>query len=79
VTSRQRRTNKVQTARVREWQDEEGWGVLDSEQTSGGWWAHYSHIEGSGYRTLKAGQVVQLEWESARQDGNLFRATRVIP
>ena len=32
-----------------------------------------------GYRTLEPGQEVQVEWETADQDGYAFRATRVWP
>lgn len=43
-------------ATVREWNDEEGWGVLDSAETPGGCFGHYSGIQGTGFRTLSAGQ-----------------------
>jgi len=69
------------TATVREWYEEEGWGVLDSPETPGGCFAHFSDIEATGYRTLSAGQRVQLEWEAPgfQQDGYDFRALRVVP
>ncbi|WP_329248878.1 cold shock domain-containing protein [Actinoallomurus sp. NBC_01490] len=66
-------------ALVREWRSEEGWGVLDSAETPGGCWAHFSNIAASGYRELNAGQRVHLEWESPGQDGYDFRAIRVVP
>jgi CspA family cold shock protein len=40
------------TATVREWYDEEGWGVLDSPETPEGCWAHFSNIETDGFRSL---------------------------
>ncbi|POH61031.1 cold shock domain-containing protein [Arthrobacter glacialis] len=64
---------------VRIWHDEEGWGVIDSEPTPGGCWAHFSHIAVPGYASLKNGQAVILEWEAADQDGFTFRATRLWP
>ena len=64
---------------VRSWRDDEGWGVLDSPATPGGCWAHYSAVATAGYRTLAAGQVVELDWEAAEQDGYAFRAVRVLP
>lgn len=67
---------------VREWRDEEGWGVLDCPQTPGGCFAHFSSIEIDGYRSLRSGAVVELErWESLdfTQDGYDYRATKVIP
>lgn len=66
------------SAVVRQWSDEEGCGVLDSTETPGGCWTHFSHVEGDGFRTLSAGQVVDLDWESPGQDGYGFRAVRVV-
>ncbi|MDX3076093.1 cold-shock protein [Streptomyces sp. NPDC088354] len=68
-------------ATVREWSDEEGWGVLDCAETPGGCFAHYSDIEMAGFRTLSAGQPVVLEWEAPGflQDGYEYRALRVVP
>jgi CspA family cold shock protein len=65
-------------ATVREWDDEEGWGVLDSSQTPGGCWAHFSAVEMTGFQSLVAGQKVDLEWESAEQDGYQYRAVLVV-
>ena len=67
------------SAVVRVWHAENGWGVLDSPDTPGGCWAHYSHIEMDGYKRLENGQVVQLQWEAPGQDGFDFRAVRVVP
>jgi cold shock protein len=67
------------TATVREWRDEEGWGVLDSPETPGGCWAHFGNIDMSGYRALNRGQVVRLDWESPGQDGYGYRTLRVVP
>lgn len=63
---------------VRTWDPGEGWGILDSPETPGGCWAHYSSIEMSGYKSLEPGQSVLLEWESPGQDGYPFRATRIL-
>ncbi|MHA7268576.1 hypothetical protein [Arthrobacter sp. HLT1-20] len=64
---------------VRMWHDEQGWGIIDSEPTPGGCWAHFSRVAVSGYASLKNGQAVILEWEAADQDGFKFRAARVWP
>lgn len=64
---------------VRVWHAEDGWGVVDSAETPGGCWAHFSHVEMDGYKKLTAGQHVGLEWETADQDGFNFRAIRVLP
>ncbi|HEX5985792.1 MAG TPA: hypothetical protein VFY86_04680 [Nocardioides sp.] len=76
------------TATVREWHDQLGWGVLDSPETPGGCWTHFSDIEtcwlgfvdggeAYEYKGLTAGEVVDLEWESPGQDGFDYRAVRV--
>ena len=65
-------------ATVREWDDDEGWGVLDSPETPGGCWTSFSAVEMEGFRFLTAGQKVTLEWEAAEQDGFQYQAVRVV-
>ncbi|MBM2620064.1 cold shock domain-containing protein [Actinoplanes sp. LDG1-06] len=65
------------TGTVRDWNADEGWGVLDSEATPGGCWAHFGAILADGYRALAAGQAVSFEFETADQDGYAFRAVAV--
>ncbi|WP_107051265.1 cold-shock protein [Streptomyces sp. NRRL S-1022] len=69
------------TAIVREWDDEGGWGVLDSPETPGGYFGHYSHIQANGFRALSPGQQVDLTWEAPgfKQDGYNFRAVSIVP
>jgi CspA family cold shock protein len=73
---------------VREWHEDLGWGVLDSAETPGGCWAHFSSIDSaiisqeagmtvSEYKTVRQGELVELEWEAGDQDGFNFRAVRV--
>lgn len=72
----------IVTAVVREWNEEEGWGVLDCPQTPGGWFVHFSNLETAGYRSLTRGSIVDLEqWEAPgfEQDGYDYRAVRVVP
>ncbi len=64
---------------VRLWRDEEGWGVIDSPDTPGGCWTHFSVVAISGYKSLAAGQWVVVEWETAEQDGFSYRAVRAWP
>jgi CspA family cold shock protein len=64
---------------VAEWSADEGWGVIASADTPGGCWAHFSHLEMPGYRSLDPGEVVQFEWEQPGQDGYGYRAVRVRP
>ncbi len=62
---------------VREWHDEEGWGVLDSELTPGGCWAHFSALRIGSYRRAEAGQNVEFSYEQGVQDGYAYRALDV--
>ncbi len=64
---------------VRVWQADEGWGVIDSPDTPGGCWAHFSSVQMPGYRALRAGQPVTLDYEPAGQDGYSFSAIAVWP
>ncbi|WP_307828139.1 cold shock domain-containing protein [Nocardioides sp. SYSU D00038] len=64
---------------VRQWDESEGWGVLDAPEVPGGCWVHYSHIEMHGYKRLVAGQRVDLDWEAPGQDGFDYRAVQVRP
>jgi CspA family cold shock protein len=66
-------------ATVREWHEDEGWGVLDSVETPGGCWAHFSQAAVAGYAACTPGQAVRLEWTSPGQDGYLYRAVRFWP
>ncbi len=55
----------------------EGWGVIDSDATPGGCWAHFGGVLMSGYRSLRPGQPVSFEFETGRQDGYDYRAIAV--
>ena len=65
---------------VREYDDREGFGVIDSHDTPGGCWFHYSMIEVPGRKTLSPGQLVRFTLErEVEQDGFVFRASQVRP
>ncbi len=64
---------------VREWSDDQGWGVIDSADTPGGCWVHFSVIVSEGYRSLKPGDPVTFTHEAPGQDGFDFRAVLVWP
>ena len=64
---------------VRIWHGDGGWGVIDSDETPGGCWTHFSHVFTRGYRSLRPGQQVDLEWASPGQDGYDFMATKARP
>jgi CspA family cold shock protein len=67
------------TGTVREFDAEEGWGVIDTPVTPGGCWVHFSAINMAGYRTLATGGIVILDVEPAHQDGYVYRAVDVWP
>ena len=46
---------------VRDWYDEERWGVADAPEAPGGIFIHFSFIEAEGYRSLQKGEVVELK------------------
>lgn len=63
---------------VRDWHDEEGWGVIDSPETPGGCWIHYSAAM-TTHDGLRPGQDVTLTYEQVEQDGYHYRAHRAWP
>ena len=62
---------------VREWSDDCGWGVIDSAETPGGCWAHFSVIVTHGYRSLEPGGQVAFTYDVPGQDGVGYRAVQV--
>ena len=64
---------------VREWSDDHGWGVLDSPDTPGGFWVHFSNIVTTGSGTLTPGDPVTFTYQTGRQDGFDYRADLVWP
>jgi len=68
-------------ATVKQWNDDEGWGVLSSAGVDGEIWAHYSALQAEGFRTLSVGQSVSVEvvdLGAPIQDGYRYRAERVV-
>jgi CspA family cold shock protein len=64
---------------IRSWDDEQGWGVLDSADTPGGCWAHFSVVRGAGLGAMQPGAPVLFDFEVGEQDGYSYRATDVTP
>lgn len=68
---------------VRDWNREFGWGVIDSPQTPGGAWTHYSEfVRETGFRSLTPGEAVEFDCEDLGQqgpgqDGYHYRAKNV--
>ncbi|MFI5608062.1 cold-shock protein [Amycolatopsis sp. NPDC051903] len=67
----------VHTGWVVLWHDERGWGVLDARTVPEQVWAHYSNVDGDGFRSLDPGAEVEFTVERAEQDGYHWRAVRV--
>ncbi|GLY31835.1 FKBP-type peptidyl-prolyl cis-trans isomerase [Kineosporia sp. NBRC 101731] len=64
---------------VRRWNQDEGWGVIESPDVTGGAaWTHWSVVQMAGYRELTVGEHVLFEWEPFDQDGYGARATLVL-
>lgn len=59
------------------WSNEHGWGAFASPDVDGEVWAHYSNIEGGGYRTLTPGERVTFTYETPGQDGYPHRAVSI--
>lgn len=73
----------VERGRVESWDDETGWGVLSAGLPQGGVFAHFSVLQGEGYRTLTPGDAVTFDYTPAAggpgsQDGCSYVAERVV-
>src|SRR6476620_3308656 len=64
------------TGTVSLWDDENGWGVIDSQETTGGCWFHYSMVARPA-RVIEPGVTVSFSYEASPQDGYAFRAIEV--
>ena len=64
---------------VKFFREEKGWGAIASPELPDGAdaWVHFSAIEMDGFRSLKAGDRVEFDFEEAQQDSFRFRATQV--
>lgn len=63
------------------WDDNEGWGVLRSDEVESELFAHFADLVMPGLHTLRAGQRVRFEVEPfpSGQDGYVYRAHDVTP
>ncbi len=68
----------MSTGTVRQWDAELGIGSIDSSETPGGCWVHWSVMSRQLARVLSAGNPVVFTWVRVQdQDGFLFRADSV--
>lgn len=72
-------TGRMARGVVKFFKAEKGWGAISCDELPDGQdaWVHFSNIEAAGYRALDAGDIVDFDYEEARQDSFNFRATRV--
>jgi cold shock CspA family protein len=76
---------------VRFWHRDEGWGVIDSPDTPGGCWAHFSHLwndrvpepgpgevveVSGGFREMFEGETVDFDWETRARMATLSARLR---
>ena len=62
---------------VREWDEDRGLGVIDSADTPGGCWVHFSAVVADGLGSLTRGDQVTFTHEAVRQDEFNYRAVHV--
>jgi cold shock protein len=62
---------------VREWDEDRGFGVIDSADTPGGCWVHFSAVVTDGLGSLSRGDQVTFTYEALPQDEFSYRAVRV--
>lgn len=65
------------TGTVKFFRSERGVGGIESTQTPADVWVHFGVIDGTGFRTLDAGDRVVFRWEPTFQDSWRCRATWV--
>ena len=63
------------------WDDVRSGGLIEAPELPGGCWADAAVVERhtSGSDVLRAGQVVEVDWERPGAEGLPFRAVRVAP
>jgi CspA family cold shock protein len=67
---------------VREWREDEGWGVVQADELDKGIWFHFSRIDMEGYRSLRPGQRVEIRVEGPlpfEVEGYRYQATVARP
>lgn len=64
---------------VREWSDDGGFGVVDSADTPGGCWFHFSHVVTGEHASPRPCDQVAFTHETMPQDRFSYRALLVWP
>jgi cold shock CspA family protein len=61
------------------WDDARRGGLVEAPDLPGDCWVDASAVDRRPGGTLRAGQVVDVEWTEPGVEGAAFRATRVVP
>lgn len=62
---------------VKFFRESKGWGGIESDETPGDVWVHFSAIDTAGWRHLEAGDQVEFRYVRRNQDSWRFVATWV--
>jgi CspA family cold shock protein len=68
---------EVYRGRVKFFRSEKGWGGIESGETPGDGWVHFSVIDADGYRELVQGEAVEFRYVPQEQDSWRYVATWV--
>jgi cold shock protein len=71
-------TERTTTGVVKWWRNEKGYGVIAASEIAP-WdiWCHFSAIEGTGFKELKSGERVEVDYYRADQESFKYIAQRV--
>jgi hypothetical protein len=61
------------------WDEDRRAGIVEAPDLPGGCWVDADVVHGPHGGTLRAGQVVDVEWAEPGTAGLPWRATRVVP
>lgn len=67
----------MDTAKVKWFNDQKGYGFLACEADNKDVFVHHSVIEGEGFKTLKDGETVEYEAESSPKGLKALRVRRI--
>ena len=66
------------TGTVKWFNDQKGFGFIQSDQAGKDVFVHHSVIEGEGYKTLEDGETVEYEAESSAKGLKATKVRRVV-
>lgn len=61
------------------WDDDQGAGVIEAPDLPGDFWVEAAALDPSAGGSLRAGQVVDVEWTETEDGSHPVRADRVTP